>query len=49
VSEGMLGVIVQKTAGGLCKTLGHHDQRGKDTAIQASPRLRSRLLSANGA
>ena len=40
VSEGMLGVIVQKTAGALCKTLWHRDQKGKDTVIQASPRSR---------
>ena len=46
VSEGMLGFVVQKKAGALCKTVGHHDQRGEDTAIQAFPRLRVGLLFA---
>jgi len=40
VSEGMLAVVVQKTAGELCKTLWHRDQKGEDTAIRAFPRLR---------
>jgi len=41
VSEGMLGVIFRKTAGALCKTFWHRDQKVKDAAIRAFPRLRA--------